>query len=76
MRPSFALATCALLLACYPREEPRGPEPAHPSAGDRDVDGVPDHLDACPNRKGTSADTSGCPRDVTDPDGIRRPDVS
>lgn len=74
MRTWFKPVALAFLLACGPSHEPRGPEPALPSAGDRDVDGIPDNLDACPNRHGMKGDSSGCPPDVIDPDEIPRPD--
>lgn len=50
------------------RAEPESPPPA-----DRDGDGVPDEVDACPDLAGVASEdpaTSGCPPD-TDGDGIR-----
>jgi hypothetical protein len=49
------------------------PPPVSPSAGDRDLDGVPDERDACPSEAGPkSADPrrSGCPLRDRDGDGI------
>lgn len=50
------------------------PKPVAPPPSDRDVDGIPDDLDACPDEAGppnSNPQLNGCPTHDRDGDGIR-----